>query len=91
MFAIKELTKLNQTSFKGTAKDVLEKLENANIKGEWVVIISASMTQLNKKLISTDDVLSLNISNKEKSKLISKITGEKTKDVYRVFFDDESK
>lgn len=91
VFAIKELTKLNQTSFKGSAKDVLEKLENTNIKGEWVVIISASAIQLNKKSISTDDVLSLNISNKEKSKLISKITGEKTKDVYKVFFDDESK
>ncbi len=87
IFAIKELTKLNQISFKGASQNVLEKLENTNIKGEWVVIISASSSQLNKKQINTDDILSLNISNKEKSKLISKITGEKTKDVYKVFFD----
>ena len=86
IFAIKELTKLNQTSFKGIAQNVLKDIENANIKGEWVVIISPSSSQLNTKSINTDDILKLDISNKEKSKLISKITGKKTKDIYKVFF-----
>ena len=92
IFAIKELTKLNQISFKNTAQIVLEELKNTNIKGEWVVIISASMAWLNKKNINTEDILNLNISNKEKSKLISKITGKQTKDIYKLFFQaDEQK
>jgi 16S rRNA (cytidine1402-2'-O)-methyltransferase len=88
VFAVKELTKLNQISFKNEAQKVLEELENTNIKGEWVVIISASKTYINQKYINTKDVLKLDISNKEKSKLISKITGEKTKDVYKLFIQD---
>lgn len=86
VFAIKELTKLNQTYFKNTAQNVLEELKNANTKGEWVVIISASSDVLNKKNINTEDILNLDISSKEQSKLISKITGKKTKDVYKLFF-----
>lgn len=34
--AVKELTKINETVFRGTAPEVLNQLNNANLKGEWV-------------------------------------------------------
>lgn len=38
LVAVKELTKLHETVFRGTASSVLSQLRQANTKGEWVVL-----------------------------------------------------
>ena len=82
IFLVKELTKKFETRFRGTAEEILKKLKNSNLKGEWVVIVKAS----DKKdfgVIQQNDILNLSISSKEKAKLLSKITGENTKAIYQ--------
>jgi hypothetical protein len=80
LYLIKEATKLHQTSFKDSAKELKEILKNSNTKGEWTVVIEPKSTSLGN--ITSDDILSLNIPKKEAAKLLSKITGKPTKTCY---------
>jgi 16S rRNA (cytidine1402-2'-O)-methyltransferase len=80
IFLAKEISKKYQKFFNGTAKEILEIL-NGNFKGEWVVVIKQEHKQ-NASAIAQDDILGLDISLKQKAKLICKITGENTKECY---------
>ncbi|MSN95700.1 16S rRNA (cytidine(1402)-2'-O)-methyltransferase [Campylobacter sp. FMV-PI01] len=82
IFLIKEATKKFETKFFGSVSNVLEILKKSNLSGEWVVVISASKTSGFEK-ITIDDILNLDLSIKQKSKLIAKITGEKSKNIYK--------
>ena len=81
IFVVKELTKMYQTSFKGTSKDLHTQLKSTEIRGEWVVIIS-SVASSSGEAITVKDLEELDIPPKQKAKLISKLTGESTKDIY---------
>jgi 16S rRNA (cytidine1402-2'-O)-methyltransferase len=76
----KELTKRYQNYYFGTADEIKKKID-ANIRGEWVVVISASEAQ-NSSAISQNDILELDLPKKVQAKLISKITGENIKACY---------
>ncbi|MDQ1245469.1 MAG: rRNA (cytidine1402-2-O)-methyltransferase [Campylobacterota bacterium] len=80
IFLAKELTKRYQNYYFGTADEIKKKID-ANIRGEWVVVISASEAQ-NSSAISQNDILELDLPKKVQAKLISKITGENTKACY---------
>lgn len=80
IFLAKELTKKHQTFYYGTAKEILEKLQN--IKGEWVVVLKASTTSVNNSSITTKDIMDLDLPKKVQAKLLSKITGENVKEIY---------
>jgi len=80
IFLIKEATKKFEESFKGSAKDILEKLKNQNIKGEWVVVLNSS-TKMESN-ITLDDIKNLDIPKKTMAKLLSKLTGKSTKECY---------
>ncbi|PHS59078.1 MAG: 16S rRNA (cytidine(1402)-2'-O)-methyltransferase [Sulfurimonas sp.] len=81
IFLSKELTKKYQKYFFGTAKEILEQI-SANYRGEWVVVLEAS-SKHNLSAISQNDILELDLPKKTKAKLISKITGENTKECYK--------
>jgi len=81
IFLCKELTKKYQKYFRGTAQELLNKL-NGNYKGEWVVVIQASSLHVSSA-ISENDILALDLPKKVQAKLISKITGENTKGIYQ--------
>ncbi len=81
IFLAKELTKKYQRYVNGTASKCLEQL-GGNFKGEWVVVIKAGETH-NASAISQKDILALDIPKKQQAKLISKITGENTKECYQ--------
>jgi 16S rRNA (cytidine1402-2'-O)-methyltransferase len=81
IFAVKEISKLYQNSFKGDAKLVLEEMENSNLKGEWVVVVKeAQKSLLNPELVNF--VKELNIPKKEMAKIIAKLTNKSTKECY---------
>ncbi|BCX80116.1 16S rRNA (cytidine(1402)-2'-O)-methyltransferase [Campylobacter sp. 19-13652] len=82
IFAIKEISKKFQNKFFGSAQTVLDKLENANIDGEWCVVLGANELAKNTERISIDDIKSLDIAPKQKAKLLSKLTGKSVKSVY---------
>ena len=81
IFLAKELTKKYQKYFKGTASQILQKLDG-NFRGEWVVVIKASAEQ-QSSAVSERDILELDLPKKVQAKLISKITGENTKEIYQ--------
>ncbi len=81
IFLVKELTKLHQNSYKNSAKDIFELFKNENIKGEWVVLIEPTIFE--GEPLNIDDIKDLEIAPKTKAKLLSKLTGRKTKDIYQ--------
>ncbi|MFA5427575.1 MAG: 16S rRNA (cytidine(1402)-2'-O)-methyltransferase [Sulfurimonas sp.] len=80
IFLAKELTKKYQKYYFGTADEIKHKVD-ANLRGEWVVVIEAANAQ-NSSAISQNDILELDLPKKVQAKLISKITGENTKACY---------
>jgi len=81
IFAIKEATKLYEKRFSGTSLDVLAVSKTANLKGEWVVVITPEM-QHGGEAITKEDLIELDIPPKQKAKLLSKLTGESIKEWY---------
>jgi len=82
LFLIKEATKKFENKFSGTAQNLYETLQNENLNGEWSVVISASKTASNEKIL-VEDILNLDIPPKQKSKLLAKLTGKNTKEIYK--------
>lgn len=81
VFAIKEATKKFEAKFKDSATNLLNKLKNANLKGEWCVVVDSSNENTHPN-ITKDDIMDLDIAPKIKAKLLSKITGENVKKIY---------
>jgi 16S rRNA (cytidine1402-2'-O)-methyltransferase len=92
VFLVKELTKTFQTYIKTTANNLPQKMKETNTKGEWVVIVDKDTTIANTSAITVDDIKSLDISLKQKSKLIAKIIDMKPKECYNMLLkeDDET-
>ncbi|MFZ5374365.1 MAG: 16S rRNA (cytidine(1402)-2'-O)-methyltransferase [Campylobacterota bacterium] len=80
VFLAKELTKKFQRFYRGTAAELLEKMEK-EIRGEWVVVIGASEGKSSP--LGEADILALDIPKKAASKLIARITGENPKECYQ--------
>lgn len=81
VFAIKEITKLFQTTFKGCAKELYEVIKNANLKGEWVLVINSIVEKEFDPKITTL-LKSLDISKKDASKILSALSGKNPKECY---------
>lgn len=82
IFCAKEISKLHQRFFRGKVSDIFEEISKmGEIKGEWVVIISAKIEK--KSSIDIDEILKANIPPKAKAKLLSQITGESVNSWYQ--------
>lgn len=81
IFAIKEATKLHEKRFLGTAFEVQEHSKKANLKGEWVVVITPEEHH-GGEAITKEDLIDLDLPPKQKAKLLSKLTGESVKEWY---------
>jgi 16S rRNA (cytidine1402-2'-O)-methyltransferase len=81
VFMAKELTKKFQTIYKDKAETLFQKLSKDQIKGEWVVIIENKANSANG-IITQSDISELSIPPKQKAKLLSKLTGKPTKEIY---------
>jgi 16S rRNA (cytidine1402-2'-O)-methyltransferase len=78
VFLAKELTKIHETYIKAKAKDI----NIPNTKGEWVVVIDKA--EKNKELkLSYEEILNLPLPDKEKSKLLAKISDKSAKEIYK--------
>ncbi|MGA1931712.1 16S rRNA (cytidine(1402)-2'-O)-methyltransferase [Arcobacter sp. YIC-464] len=81
IFLVKEISKLYQTTYKNSAKNLYEEFKTITIKGEWVVVIEA--VEKTGEALSIKDIEDLDIPPKIKAKLLSKMTGRKTKEIYQ--------
>jgi len=80
LFVAKELTKKYQKYYRLKAKELLPKLKQDSIKGEWAVVIKGKSKE--SKTLSLDEILSLDIPPKAKAKILSKLTGKAVKECY---------
>jgi 16S rRNA (cytidine1402-2'-O)-methyltransferase len=88
IFMVKELTKMYQKSFKGTTLELYTQFKKENIKGEWVIVVDATI-QSDGEVITAKDIQDLTLPPKQKAKILSKLTGQKTKDIYNELMDKE--
>jgi 16S rRNA (cytidine1402-2'-O)-methyltransferase len=81
LFAIKEISKLHQKSFKGTAEELFETIKNSNIKGEWAVVINSEIkSEFDPKVLEL--IRSSDMPKKEASRLLAQLTGKSPKECY---------
>ncbi|MCK4339589.1 MAG: 16S rRNA (cytidine(1402)-2'-O)-methyltransferase, partial [Candidatus Cloacimonetes bacterium] len=83
----KELTKIYETFFRGTIKEVLSKLDETNLKGEFVILLEGAK----EREVSDSEIekilrekISLGLSKREAVKEISKSFNIKKNRVYQV-------
>lgn len=80
IFLAKELTKKYQKYYKNRAGILLEEFRDENIRGEWVVIIEPKAKS--DITLSLEEIVNLDLSPKEKAKLLSETTGKSPKECY---------
>jgi 16S rRNA (cytidine1402-2'-O)-methyltransferase len=81
LFLAKELSKKFQNYYRGKSKEILEKFDTINIKGEWVVVVEAKSNKI--EALYLEEILKFDIPPKIKAKLLSKMTDKTTKDWYK--------
>lgn len=86
----KELTKIHQQRYYGTAKEVLSLLKESSSKGEWVIIFDFSNINTNHEYLGYGEVLMLDIPPKIKAKILGKISGRNIKECYEELISTES-
>ena len=80
---LKDLTKLHQRRYFGTALELRPKLEGHNLNGEWVVILDFSQKHLvENPILSYHEALMLDIPPKVKAKILSKMNKKTIKECY---------
>ncbi|MGX2970810.1 16S rRNA (cytidine(1402)-2'-O)-methyltransferase [Helicobacter sp. T3_23-1059] len=95
VFAIKEISKIYQRHFLGSADEILSMLSKNTTKqkstknyddkilqGEWVVILEPSQNPSEYLKLSQNDIIALEIPPKIKAKMLSSLTGKDTKEIY---------
>ena len=86
VFLAKEITKLHQKTYKKTALELYEEFKSITIKGEWVVVLQNKVTT--GAMLELNDIQDLDLPPKQKAKLISKLTGRKTKEIYQELLEE---
>lgn len=83
LIAQKELTKIHQQRYYGTASEIKAMLETSSIKGEWVLILDFSAKRPTQGgTLDYGEALMLDIPPKIKAKILSKISGKSIKECY---------
>ncbi|EKG3604222.1 16S rRNA (cytidine(1402)-2'-O)-methyltransferase [Campylobacter upsaliensis] len=83
LFAMKEISKKFQTSFRGRAEELVGELKNANLNGEWVLVVAKSSQNFSSNSLCESDILALDLPLKVKSKLLAKMSGKNSKELYQ--------
>lgn len=81
IFLVKEISKLHQKTYKDKTLALYELFKSENIRGEWVVVIEP--IQKTGEALSIKDIEDLDLAPKVKAKLLAKMTGRKTKEIYQ--------
>ncbi|MEB2808826.1 16S rRNA (cytidine(1402)-2'-O)-methyltransferase [Campylobacter upsaliensis] len=83
LFAMKEISKKFQTSFRSRAEKLVEELKDANLNGEWVLVVAKSSQNFSSNSLCESDILALDLPLKIKSKLLAKMSGKNSKELYQ--------
>lgn len=105
IFIAKELSKMHEKFYFGKVGEVLARLQSENLKGEWVLVISAEQGRVGrlsdeaqnanlganqtKKSLNRFDIEALDIPPKIKAKLIARIEGCSPKECYEELLNEK--
>ncbi|MEN2985831.1 MAG: 16S rRNA (cytidine(1402)-2'-O)-methyltransferase [Thermodesulfovibrionaceae bacterium] len=81
----KELTKIYEEVVRGRLKEVLEKLENSKVAGEYVIVLegaSESQTNLDEAVRKVKELIKKGKGRKEAVKIVSELYGISKKELY---------
>jgi 16S rRNA (cytidine1402-2'-O)-methyltransferase len=81
LFLAKEISKKYQRYYRDTAKELYETFKEINIRGEWVVVISAQKSL--ESSLSFTEVLHLDLPPKPKAKLLAQLSDRSVKEWYQ--------
>ena len=81
LFLAKEISKKYQRYYRGTARELYETFKEINIRGEWVVVISAQKSL--ERSLSFTEVLHLDLPPKPKAKLLAQLSDRSVKEWYQ--------
>ncbi|MFW5990294.1 MAG: 16S rRNA (cytidine(1402)-2'-O)-methyltransferase [Campylobacterales bacterium] len=81
VFAIKEITKLHQKSFKHDAKKLLELLKQSDLRGEWTLVVDGSNETL--KCATLKELETLALPPKVAAKIEAFFLGVSPKEIYK--------
>ncbi len=85
IFIIKEISKKFEKKFKGRAKELEFMLENENLKGEFTLVIAAKREAKKESIcLSKSDIMALNLSTKDKAKLLARLENKGVKEFYEL-------
>lgn len=83
LFAIKEISKKFEKKFQDKAENLAHTLNNENLNGEWVLVVAGKKAeQMNGIFLSKDDIMALELSKKEKARLLAQFESKQTKEIY---------
>ncbi|CZE50396.1 16S rRNA (cytidine(1402)-2'-O)-methyltransferase [Campylobacter geochelonis] len=82
LFLIKEASKKFEKKFFETSLNLAKVLKDENLNGEWSVVVQKSPNSTVER-INLKDIEELEIPPKQKAKLLSKLTGENSKEIYK--------
>ena len=80
LFLAKEISKKYQRYYRGNAEYLSETFQEMNIRGEWVVVISAQKSS--EKSLGFSEVLKLDLPPKPKAKLLAQLSDRSVKSWY---------
>lgn len=105
IFIAKEISKMHEKFYFGKIGEVLARLQSENLKGEWVLVISAEQggaerlsdevqnanlgANQTKKSLNRFDIEALDIPPKIKAKLIARIEGRSPKECYEELLNEK--
>lgn len=81
IFIAKEISKIHEKFYYGSASSVYLQLQNENLNGEWVIVIKG-VESATKKCLDINDILSLSLPPKIKAKLLSKLSDKSVQECY---------
>jgi len=87
LFLAKEISKKYQGYYRAPVSQLLQRFEEVEIRGEWVVIISAS--EVASKALSLDEIRQFDIPPKIKAKLLSALSDKSIKEWYALLIADQ--
>lgn len=84
----KELTKMHETIFRGTAKEVLESFKDKSVKGEYVLLLQGKKNEIDYSTLPlekhVEEVMDQYlVSKKEAIKIVAHLRQEKKRDLYQ--------
>jgi len=87
LFLAKELTKIYERYFKGSAKELLDLFQKEPIKGEWVVVIRGIKRAEESITLTQEQIMELTLPKKEKAKLLARLGTRSAKEWYGLLND----